>query len=138
MPFSNYLDSALNKLMWGDTAYSIPANVYVGLSTTTPNADGTNVSEPGAGSYARVTVPNDTSHWHPLGSQPGTGQEQSNVLAITFPTALTSWGLCTYVVIYDALTNGNLLAFGQLTNSQTPTTGDTPSFAVDALTITLT
>lgn len=137
-PLSNYADTQLNKLLFGATAFSPPATIYVGLSTTTPAADGTGVTEPSAlNGYARVAVTNDGSHWHPLGSQPATGQEQANLLAIAFPLATGDWGVCTYAVLYDQAAAGNFLAFAQLTNAQHPIIGDTPSFAIDALTITL-
>jgi hypothetical protein len=137
LPYSTYLDTQLNKMVFGGTAYTVPTTLYVGLSTTTPSANGTGVTEPSGGGYARVAVTNNTTNWAPAGTQPSTGQQQINNTAITFPSATASWGTVTYVVIYDAPTGGNLLAFGALTTSQTINSGDTASFAAGALTITL-
>lgn len=136
MPYSNYLDSGINKLYFGSTAFASPGTVYVGLSTTTPAADGTGVTEPVGNAYARVSVANDTTHFHAAPSQPGTGQRQSNLLAISFAQATGDWGTCTYWVMYDAAAAGNLLAFGLLTTAQHPINGDTPNFAIDQLTVT--
>lgn len=138
MAYSNYLLSALNKLMYGQTAFTPPATVYVGLSGTAPNADGTNVTEPPASAgYARVAVPNDTSHFHSAPSQPATGQRQSNVLAITFPQATLDWGNVSYVVFYDAASGGNFLGSGQLGGVQNVVGGDTFVFNADQLTETM-
>ena len=142
MPFTNYLDQALVTEVFGAVAYTVPADVYVALSTTTPvQAEGTatpywNFTEPSGSGYARVTVANNTTSWVAAGTQPSTGYEVDNGVAITFPSATGSWGTVTYFGIFDAATAGNLLGFGALTTSQAIASGDTPSFAVGALTIT--
>lgn len=137
MPFTNYLDQKLVELVFSDTAYTVPATLYVGLSTTTPAQTGTGFTEPAGSGYARVAVTNNTTNWVAAGSQPATGYEMENGTAITFPAATGSWGTVTYFGIFDAATAGNLLAYGALTTSQTISSGDTASFAVDALTVTL-
>lgn len=137
MPFTNYLDQKLVELVFGDTAYTIPATLYVGLSTTTPTQAGASFTEPSGSGYARVAVTNSTTNFVAAGTQPSTGYEVENGTAITFPAATGSWGTVTYFGIFDASTSGNLLAFGALTASQTISSGDTASFAADALTITL-
>lgn len=143
MPFTDYLDQTLNQLVFGDTAYTILGTYYVALSTTTPTqAKGAttpywNFTEPSAGAYARVAVTNNTTNWVAAGTQPSAGQEQTNGTAITYPAATASWGTVTYAGIFDASTGGNLLAYGALTTSQTINSGDTASFAANALTITI-
>lgn len=131
MPFTYYLDNKIVDLAFGGVAYSAPATVYVGLSTTTPTQSSTNVTEPSGNGYARVAVTNNTSNW-PSASN----GSKSNANAIIFPTSTGSWGTLTYFVIYDASTGGNLMGYGALTNSQTVSTGNTLSFAASALTIT--
>lgn len=42
---------------------SAPATWYVGWSTTTPNQDGSNFTEPTVGGYARVAITNGTAEW---------------------------------------------------------------------------
>lgn len=135
MPLTNYADQKLVQLLFGDTAYTIPTTLYVGLSTTTPTQAGTNFTEPSGGAYARVAVTNNTTNWVAATSQPATGYEQANGTTITFPTATASWGTVTYFGIFDASTSGNLIAFGALTTSQTIASSDTASFAVQSLTI---
>lgn len=54
MPLTTYLDEALSKVAFGDTAYSVPATLYFALSTTTASqTEGTSgapwsFTEPGA------------------------------------------------------------------------------------------
>lgn len=136
MPYTNLLDLGINKLYFGNTAFAVAATHYIALSTTTPAADGTNFTEP-VSNYARVAFTNNSTNWHPAPSQPGTGQRQSNAIQINFVQASGLWGVVTYVGIWDALSGGNLLAFQVLNASQTINIGDTLSFAVDALTVTL-
>lgn len=138
MPYTTYLNTKLNKLEFGKTAYSGTTTHYVALSTTTPAQDGTGFTEPSGNAYARVSVTNDTTNWVPSGSQPGDGsQQQENGATIQFPTATGSWGTVTYFGIYDASTAGNLLAYGALDTSRTILNQDSASFAAGALKIKL-
>ena len=132
MSFFNYLENKLLDLVWSNTAYSIPDPLYVGLSTTTPSDDGTNITEPSGGAYARVSVAQNATNW-PAAS----AGSKSNGTAITFPKATASWGTVTYFFFSDAATSGNAMAYGALTASKTIDTDDTPSFAIGDLTITL-
>lgn len=133
MSFANYLENELLDHVFGNSAYSAPATIYVGLSTTTPADDGTNVTEPsGAAAYARVAVTNNGTKW-PAAS----GGAKANGEAITFPTATGDWGTVTHFILMDADTNGNMLGWGELTASREIITGDVPSFAAGDLDITL-
>lgn len=129
MGYTTFLDSLMNKVTWGRTAWAPPATVYVGLSTTQPAADGTGVTEPAGGAYARQAVPNDNTGFTPSADQPAAGQEQTNAAVIQFPKATVAWGTVTYFVIYDAAVAGNLLAFGALAVAQVVGVGVKPNFA---------
>lgn len=137
MPFSNYLLNALCQLAYGNTSFTPPATIYVGLSTTTPNPDGSNVSEPNINGYARVAVANDTVHWHSAPAQPATGERQSNSQQIVFPTAAGDWGTVISVVLYDAPSGGNFLGYGQLATPENITAGQAYVFQPDQLTTTM-
>lgn len=126
-------DSDANNVLdnrFGAVTSTPPATYYVGLSTTTPTNTGGSVTEPSSGSYARVAVTNNTTNW-PSAS----GRSKSNGTAITFPSATGSWGTITHFVIYDASTAGTFRAWGALTTPRAVVSGDTPAFAVGALTI---
>lgn len=125
MPLTTTLENALLDSYLGAVAYNAPATLYFGLSTTTPAKDGTGVTEPSGGGYARVSVTNNTSNF-PAAS----GGSKANGSTITWPQATASWGDVTYLVVYDASANGNLLEFVSLgATAQTISSGNTPSFA---------
>lgn len=135
MSFTNYLELKLLDLLFSDAAYTIPATLYVGLSTTAINNDGTGITEPSGNAYARVAVTNNATNWP--AATGGNPASKSNGTAVTFPTATGSWGTVVAFFIADASTAGNVLAYGSLTVNQTITTNDTASFAIGNLTITL-
>lgn len=87
----------------------VPHCYYVGLSSSAPNVDGTNVTEPAAAEYSRVQVDNSADF--------GTADDHctvSNNKRLQFPESQTAWGSFLYYVIYDEPTGGNLLMYGQL------------------------
>ncbi len=84
-----------------------PATWYVGLTTTAPNDDGTNVTEPVGGSYARVAVTNNTTNF-PAASTSGGITRKSNGTAVTFANPTGNWGKIVGYVIADALSGGNI------------------------------
>jgi hypothetical protein len=128
---SNYLENNLiDRLLRGQT-FTFPTNVYFGLLTSAPSdtGGGTEVS---GGSYARVTVAASMTNF--AGTQgagtttasSGTSGTTSNNVNITFPTPTASWGVISYVAVYDASTSGNLLLWGALTTPKTVNSGDAP------------
>lgn len=140
---SDFLENKLVDHIFRNRAYSVPTTVYVGLYTAAPSdaGGGTEVS---GGSYARVQVGPSDSAWKSTQgtttavASSGSGGQTSNGSAITYPTPTASWGTVTHFGIFDAASAGNLLFWGALTNSKTVNNGDpAPSFAVDALTVTL-
>jgi hypothetical protein len=110
--FSNYLENKVLDHVFGGTAYTAPATLYVGLFTTDPGEAGSG-TEVSGGSYARQTITFTV-----------TGNQASSSAAVEFPTASASWGTITYAAIYDAVSGGNLLASGALTTSKTIDSGD--------------
>lgn len=133
MPFSTYLKNKLLEHSVGKTSFTMPANIYVALSTTTPAADGTGVTEPSGGSYARVST--SASDW-----ATASAGSITNATNIVFPTATADWASgvnFTHGVIYDASTVGNVLGYGALSTAKNNLSGDTTSISASNLTITL-
>lgn len=136
MSFSNYAAQALLNSLFGKTsnfgALASAPTIYVGLSSTTPAEDGTNVTEPSGGGYARVsTAPAD---WNAATLADPSVVDNAN--AITFPTATADWlagANLTYFVAYDAAAAGNFLGAGALGTPKPVLNGDTPSFAAGTL-----
>lgn len=133
MPFTTYLTNSLMNEVFGKTDFIAPVTLYVGLSTTTPAVGGTNITEPAGNAYARVAVTNNVTNFPNAAAG-----AKSNGAAIAFPTATGSWGTVTYFVIYDAASAGNVLAYGALNTAQTVANGDTLSFAVSAMSLSMT
>jgi len=127
MSFSNYLETKLLDHVFGDTAYTAPGTLYLGLHTSDPAEDdsGTEVSTSGT-AYARQTVAFTTS-----------GDTTSNTAAVEYPTATASYGTVSHVGVYDASTAGNLLSYGALTTSKAIATGDVLRIPAGDLDITL-
>lgn len=133
MPASTYLANKLLEHQVGKTPFTMPT-VYVALSSTTPSANGTGVTEPSGGSYARVAT---------AGTDWGTAASGAitNSNAFSFPQATADWvggSNLTYAVLYDAASGGNMLAYGALTTPKSVTSGDTVSIAAGDFDITLT
>ncbi len=75
----------------------IPDPVYVGLSKTTIGDDGSNITEPTGGSYAKVSKPNDGASFSAAVSR-----EKRNADQIDFPQASGDWGEITDWFLSDA------------------------------------
>lgn len=112
MSFSNYLETKVLDHVFGATAYTAPATLYIGLYTATPNDAGGGTEVSGTG-YARQSAAFTTS-----------GDTTSNTSAIEFPTAGSNWGTVTHVGVFDASTSGNLLVYGTLATSKLVESGD--------------
>lgn len=125
--FTTYLQEELLDHIGGNGSYTAPTP-YVGLFTAAPSdaGGGTEVS---GGSYARVNA--NTS----FGAASGT--TMANDATITFPTATASWGTVSHFGIFDASTSGNLLAWGPVGTPKAVGIGDTASFAIGDLELTL-
>lgn len=64
---------------------------------------------------------------------PAAGGETATVNQISFPAAGGSWGTVTHVGLWDALTGGNLLWWGEMVTPKVVGSGDTIAFPVGNL-----
>lgn len=146
MPISKYLRAKnimdlINAL--GTSSYS---TAYLALSSTAPNADGTNVTEPSGNGYVRIPVryniiSGTQQYVNNFPTEPTYDSENdkytiTNTRDIYFYEATGSWGTLGYFAIYDQQTGGNVLAYGSLTNSISPTANTIPVVRAGNLTIT--
>lgn len=138
MPMTEYTRAALANSLFGLTssfgALASAPSLYVGLSSTTPDSTGGNITEPSDVSYARVSTP--YSSWNSATSADPSVVQNSAI--ITFPTATTDWSsgaVMTNLVLFDADTNGNCVGFTTLDSSTAVLSGQTASFAALALSI---
>lgn len=140
MSFSNRTAQALLNSLFGKTsnfgALASRPTIYVALSSTAPTEAGANVTEPSGDGYARVaTAPTD---WN--GATDADPSVVTNANAVNFPAATADWlsgANVTHVVFYDASTSGNVLGSTALAVAKAVLSGDTLSFAADALTVSL-
>lgn len=106
MNTTHFLNCVAGNLFGTKTSPAIPTEYYIGLSTTAPNVDGGNVSEPAVSAgYGRVLL--DSL------SAPENGVV-TNTASVNFEESTASWGTVTHFVIFDAETGGNLLMYGAL------------------------
>jgi hypothetical protein len=126
---SDYLENLLLDQIVGK---SPSASRYIALLTAAPDdADtGSTIVEPVAMNYARITT--TAASWNTA-----SGGSVSNAAILTSPVASGDWGTITHFALCDAATAGNVLVWGELTTSKTVLNGDSLSFAVGSLIITL-
>lgn len=135
MSFTQRTSAAVLNYIFGNTSdFDTQPTIHVGLSTTAPAEDGTNVTEPVGNGYARVAAA--AAVWN--AATDADPSVLDNGSAINFPTPSgAGWGTVTHFVIFDALTGGNVIASGALTASRSIQSGDTVSFPIGDLDITL-
>jgi hypothetical protein len=127
---SNYLELELLDHVLGGADYTRPATVYAALFTAAPTDSGGGTEVTG-GSYARVSITNNSTNW-PAAS----AGAKSNGTAITFVQATANWGTVVAIGIFDASTSGNLLFWADLGTSKAINNGDTANFAIGDIVIT--
>lgn len=116
MSLSNAIKAALLDAYFGDNGLTVPASLYVGLSSTSPTVTGGNVTEPSTGGYARVEITNTgASDWNAATSADPSVKDNS--VEITFPQSTAAWlagADLTHFVIYTAASAGDFVASAQL------------------------
>lgn len=110
---------------------AVASGTYVSLHTS---AAGTNpptneVSTSGT-AYARQAVTFTNT-----GSNPTVAQ---NSTVINYSQATAAWGTLNQFAVWDALTGGNMRGWGDLTTAKAVNIGDTASFPINSLTISVT
>lgn len=136
---SDYLEVELIKHIFRTGSFTKPTVLAIALCTaaTSDSQTGATITEvPNSNSYARQTLNPLDANWAATSGSDGL---TSNLAAITFPQATGSWGTITHVAIVDSATHGagNVLFHGALTTSKAVSNGDTFSFQIGDLEITL-
>lgn len=133
MSFALALENDLLDKEFGAVDFTPPATHYAALSTTTPNEDGGNFTEPSGNGYTRVAITNNkTTGWNNAASG-----ALDNKSLVQFPVALGSWGTVTHVGLYTASVGGTIRAHGALATSKAIDTDDQLEFAAGAIDVTL-
>lgn len=125
---SNYLENAILNHILKNTAYSQPTNLYIALSTTDAGESGTTITEPVGNNYTRALC----NAWNTASNR-----QIKNTNQVTFNTASGSWGTIQYWAIFDAITGGNMLAYGSFTTGKAIVSGNTPFIAAQEIIISV-
>jgi hypothetical protein len=127
MSLSNSFETS--TLTWllttGSPSPARPTDWYLALYTVAPTDAGGGTEVSGT-AYVRKAATFTVS-----------GDTASNNAAVEWPTAGGSWGTVVAVGVFDALSGGNLIAYGDLTANKTIDTGDVFRIPAGDLDITL-
>ncbi|MDP3013343.1 MAG: hypothetical protein Q8M92_03815 [Candidatus Subteraquimicrobiales bacterium] len=134
--FSNYAENKVLDHLVGKTSFTMPT-VWVALVTTdaTDASTGETLVEPATEDTAYARKSTAGSDW-----DAASGGATANAAAITFATATgEGWGTIIGFALVDSATvgEGNVLAWGELGVDKTISAGDTASFAIGDLDVTL-
>jgi len=130
---SNYLENAVLDHVLGNTAFTQPGTLYLGLFTNDSGSAATNLEagtltdEVSGGSYVRKTITFDAA----------SGGSADSAATVTFDAATANWGTITHVAVLDASTAGQVLFYGSVTTAKTIEIGDTFQVSAGNLTISL-
>lgn len=124
---SNYLEDKLLRHTYKNQPYPSPAAVYQALFTSNPGEAGIGAEVYGSG-YVRQRVFFDA----PVTQADGSSACINNTL-INYGAALSDWNAITHTAIVDAVTGGNILYYGELSDSKIVRSGDTFQIQIGAL-----
>lgn len=129
MTTTHFLNCIMGNVFQTQKSPGLPSRVYLGLSSTAPDVDGSGATEPSTSAgYARVEL---TSLDVPVNGV------ITNASEISFPESSDSWGTMTHFVIFDAPVNGNLLMFNVLSQARTVETATIVMVKTGGLKLTL-
>lgn len=135
--FSDALLQTILNLHFGaaGSPFTAPANYYFALMTAAPTDNGAGGVEASGGSYARVTVANNSTNFPP--STLGT-PTVVNGTAISWGTAGVAWGAIKGIAVYKHLTNtGSADFMGYIAKEFTVAALDTVTLPAGSLSISL-
>ena len=108
---SNYLRNKIQDYLFTGVAFTPPTTYYIALSTTEPQVDGTGVTEPSAGNYARIPIEKNTTNFTTAVSG-----VVKNKITLIGNESTSAWGNLPYFAVYDTPIGGNVLWGGALVN----------------------
>ena len=131
--YEAYSQLILNYVFNGGS-FAQPSNLYLALFTVAPTVSSTGTEATGSG-YARLTVACNTTNWPTISS---TTTTITNNVAQTMATATGNWSSSsnqTDAGLWSASSSGTLYYWGDLATAKPILSGDTPSFAISAITV---
>jgi hypothetical protein len=130
--------SGTTEPTWSQTAGSTTADNTVVWTECTDLFDAGSITglELSGGGYARAAVANNTTNWPAAAAGPPAQKQNGAAISYASPTA--TWAQVVVVLVFDASTGGNLLAWMLTPDAVVAGLNSNPSFAVGAITVTLT
>lgn len=133
----------LKDLIYNTDSGSGGGTRYLALSSTPPNPDGTNVTEPSGNGYQRIPMQDNiiSSLGQNFNTNNPTYDSQNdkysftNIVDVYFYEATGSWGALGYFAIYTSRTGNTCIAYGSLANSISPVINSVPVIRAGDLTI---
>lgn len=115
-------EKAIADLRFGSGS---PATWWLGLSTSTPQNDGSGFSEPIGNGYLRVQITNNTSNFPAATVVDGITRKR-NGPAFTFPNPTGPWGVITHWGFFTTSTGGTPRWVQPLDSPISPRAGHSP------------
>jgi hypothetical protein len=115
MSLSNSYERKVLNALLGSTALVAPPTLYLALSTTALSDSVEVLTEP-AGSYARVAVVNSVENFP--ATPVAVPSVKLNGAIFSFPESTEDWGVVTYFAFMSAPSGGELVLYGEITNSE--------------------
>lgn len=129
MTSTYFLNCIMGNVFQTKLSPGLPSKVYLGLSSSAPDVDGSGATEPLASAgYSRVELNS---------LDVPTNGVITNKSEISFPESSASWGTVTHFVLYDAPVNGNLLMFNVLSQARSVEQATIVMVKVGSLKLTL-
>ncbi|MFA5936483.1 MAG: hypothetical protein WC822_01250 [Candidatus Paceibacterota bacterium] len=131
---SDYLENMILDHVLSITSYTMPANVYIALTTVVPTdaSTGATLTEATYTGYARKEI---LATDFPSGASSGS---IANDTAITFDACTAGTSTIIGFAIMDSVTTGagNVLYWGTVTSKVIDTSNTPPTIAIGALVVT--
>lgn len=119
MPFSDtYANSILNYALSKTSSLTAPSQVWIGLSSNDPEADGGTFTELSGGGYSRVLI-SQKGETHPNIIGPASDRAITNAYQLNWPKATLDWTV-KGIGLFSSQTGGTPFFYGaiELTEEQ--------------------
>lgn len=131
---NEYLSQLLLNWIFNGGAWTQFTTLYLALFTVAPSISSNGTEATGSG-YARLAVTCNTTNWPTIS---GSTVTIENNVAQTMATATGNWSSSSNMTdagFFTSSGGSNLIYWGDLTVAKPVLSGDTPSFAIDAITV---
>lgn len=125
MSASNYLEDALLNATLGNVSYTTPATVYTALYSVAPTDSTAGTELSGSGYSRQATAFSVTS---------GVATNSANV---TFGPASATWSPAVAWSVTDSASGGNILYYGNLNTTQVVLNGNSLTFGIGNVSVTM-